>query len=49
VGNYYKYIATYTDDILAFSKDLMKLIEDNKRDYVLKGVGIPAYYLGGNI
>ena len=41
VGDYYEYIATYVDDILAFSKDPMSLIEEIKKDYVLKGVGIP--------
>jgi hypothetical protein len=45
----YKYIATYVDDILAFSKDQMKLIQEVKKDYVLKGIGTPEYYLGGNV
>jgi hypothetical protein len=49
VGDYYEYIATYVDDILAFSKDPMTLIEEVKKDYVLKGVGIPEYYLGRNM
>ena len=49
MGDHYDYIATYVDDILAFSKDPMKLIEIIKTDYVLKGVGIPEYYLGGNV
>jgi hypothetical protein len=40
-GNYYEYIATYVDDILVFSKSPMKLIEEIKKDYILKGVGIP--------
>ena len=43
-GNYYEYIATYVNDILAFSKSPMKLIEEIKKDYVLKGVGIPEYF-----
>jgi hypothetical protein len=49
VDDYYEYIATYVDDLLAFSKDPMKLIEIIKTDYVLKGVGVPEYYLGGNV
>ena len=49
VGDYYEYIATYVDDILAFSKDPMKLIGTIKEDYVLKGVGIPEYYGGWNV
>ena len=48
-GDYYEYIATYVDDIIAFSKSPMKLIEEIKEDYVLQGVGIPEYYLGGNV
>ena len=27
----------------------MALIEEIKKDYVLKGVGIPEYYLEGNV
>jgi hypothetical protein len=46
---HYEYIATYVDDILAFSKDPMKLIQEVKKDYVLKGIGTPEYYLGGNV
>jgi hypothetical protein len=49
VGDYYEYIATYVDDLLAFSKNPMALIEEVKKDYVLKGVGMPEYYLGGNV
>ena len=49
MDGYYEYIATYVDDILAFSKSPMKLIEIIKQDYVLKGVGVPEYYLGGNV
>jgi hypothetical protein len=47
---YYEYIATYVDDLLAFSKEPMKLIQTVKEDYILKGVDrIPEYYLGGNV
>jgi Reverse transcriptase (RNA-dependent DNA polymerase) len=44
----YEYIASYVDDIIAISKDPMKLIEKLKETYSLKGVGTPEYYLGGN-
>jgi hypothetical protein len=40
---------TYVDAILAFSKDPMTLIQEVKKDYVLKGIGTPEYYLGGNV
>ena len=46
---YYKYIATYVDDLLIMSKEAMTLIEEFKKTYVLKGVGVPEYYLGGNV
>jgi hypothetical protein len=47
--DHYEYLATYVDDILAFSREPMKIIEDVKRCYSLKGVGAPEYYLGGSI
>ncbi len=48
-GTHYVYIATYVDDILSFSCDPMAVIETIKADYVLKGIGTPEYYHGGNI
>jgi Reverse transcriptase (RNA-dependent DNA polymerase) len=49
VGTHYEYIARYVDDLLVFSKDPMAVMEIIKQDYLLKGVGVPEYYLGGNI
>jgi len=46
-GTYHEYLATYVDDILIFSKEPMKIIEELKTQYTLKGVGEPQYYLGG--
>ena len=48
-GDHYEYLATYVDDILVFSRDPMPVIEELKKTYILKGVGIPEYYLGGDI
>ena len=48
MGDHYEYVATYVDDILAFSKDPMSIIEEIKKEYMLKGVGKREYYLGGN-
>ena len=45
----YEYIGCYVDDIIAFSKDPMAIIEDLRKDYILKGVGKPEYYLGGDV
>jgi hypothetical protein len=46
---HYKYIANYVDDVISFSKNPMSVIEELKQDYMLKGVGEPEYYLGGNV
>ena len=48
-GSHYEMIATYVDDLLVFSKDPMSIINELKKTYVLKGVGEPEYYLGGNV
>ena len=48
-GSHYEMIATYVDDLLVFSKNPMKIIEELKKVYTLKGVGEPEYYLGGNV
>jgi hypothetical protein len=48
-GAHYEYIATFVDDVLSFSRDPMKVIAELKRDYVLKGIGKPEYYLGGDV
>jgi hypothetical protein len=48
-GTHYEYIATYVDDVLAFGKNPMATIDELKNDYILKGVGRPEYYLGGNV
>ena len=47
-GDHYEYIVTYVDDILAWSKDPMSIMKQLEEIYILKGVGIPEYYLGGN-
>ena len=48
-GTHYEYIATYVDDVLVFSKDPISVIEELRKDYILKGVGQPRYYLGGDV
>ena len=42
-------MATYVDDLLVWSKDPMAVIKILEEDYILKGVGVPEYYLGGNM
>ena len=49
-GTHYEYIATWVDDLLIMSKDPMPIIKELETEYkVLKGVGVPEYYLGGDI
>ena len=48
-GEWYEYLATYVDDVLVWSKEPMKVIEELKKTYIMKGVGIPSYYLGGDV
>ena len=48
-NKWYEYIATYVDDVLVFSKDPMVIIRELQTDYILKGIGVPRYYLGGDI
>ena len=48
-GKWYENLATYVDDVLVWSKDPMKVIEELKKTYIMKGVGIPSYYLGGDV
>ena len=43
--DHYEYLATYVDDILAFSKDPMAIINDIQSSYMMKGIGVPEYYL----
>jgi hypothetical protein len=48
-GDHYEYLAMYVDDILLVSRDPMKVIEELKKDYILKGVGEPMFYLGADV
>jgi hypothetical protein len=49
MSSHYEYIATYVGDILTWSKDPMAVIKALEKTYLLKSVGIPEYYLGGNV
>jgi hypothetical protein len=44
----YEYIAKDVNDILIWSKDPMSVIKALEKTYMLKSVGIPEHYLGGN-
>ena len=47
-GDHYEYVAKYVDDILAFSRDPMSIIKEVHKDFMLKGIGKPEYYLGSD-
>jgi hypothetical protein len=47
--SHFEYVATYVDDILISCKDPMAVIKSLEKIYLLKNVGIPEYYLGGNV
>ena len=47
--DHYEYIATYVDDLMIASKDPQKIIDYLEKEYTLKGVGEPQYYLGGDV
>ena len=45
----YEYLASYVDDIIVVSHDPPTVMEQIKDTYILKGVGQPDYYLGGDV
>lgn len=49
MGDHYKYLSTYVEDILVWTKDLLITINQLKEEYILKGVGKPEFFLGGNV
>ena len=49
MGDHYEYLASYVDDILVWSKDPVTFMKTLQEEYILKGVGIPEYYLGGDV
>ena len=48
-GTHYEYIARFVDDVIAFSKDPMAIMKELEKNYIMKGVGKPQYYLGGDV
>ena len=47
-GDHYEFIARFVDDV-SFSKDPISVMNELKKTYVMKAVGTPEYYLGGNV
>jgi hypothetical protein len=49
LNDHYEYIARFVDDVIAFSKDPMAIMKELEKNYIMKGVGKPQYYLGGDV
>ena len=46
---HYEYIATYVADAISYSKDPMAVIKILKKEYILKDIKAPEYYLEGDV
>ena len=44
-----EHVARFVDDVIAFAKDPMRIMEELKKTYTMKGVGKPQHYLGGDV
>ena len=48
-SDHWEYIGVYVDDLLIMSKDTDAIIKTLEKEYTLKGVGFPKYYLGADM
>src|SRR5687768_560198 len=48
-ADHYEFIARFVGDVISFSKDPLSIMNELKKTYVMKAVGTPEYYLGGNV
>ena len=46
---HYEYLARFVDDVIAFAKDPLSIMKELEQTFVMKGVGAPRYYLGGDV
>ena len=46
---HYEYCARFVDDVIAFAKDPLSIMKDLEKRFLMKGVGAPRYYLGGDV
>ena len=42
-------VATYIDDLLIASRNPESIVKAMEERDILKGVGVPSYYLGGDV
>lgn len=48
-GDHYEYVATFVNNLKVFLRDCETIIKEIQKDYILKEIGTPEYYLGGNV
>jgi hypothetical protein len=49
MGDHYEYICVWVDDMLIASKNPKAIVDELSKEYTLKGVGPPKYYLGADM
>ncbi|HEY9706866.1 MAG TPA: reverse transcriptase domain-containing protein, partial [Oculatellaceae cyanobacterium] len=47
--DHWEYICVWVDDMLIISKDTDSILKELEKEYTLKGVGEPKYYLGADM
>ena len=47
--DHWDYVCVWVDDMLIISKDPDSILDILKKEYTLKGVGEPKYYLGADM
>ena len=48
-GTHHEYIACFVDNGIAVSKDPKAVIKELEKNYIMKGVGKPKHYVGGDV
>ena len=48
-GDHYEYMGVYVDDLMIASKHPEDIIMEIEHYYILKGVGVPEFYLGADV
>ncbi len=48
-GTHYEYFCVYVDAVIFIAKDPMKYIRIIEYDYQVKAIGVPEFYMGGNM
>ena len=46
LGSHYEYLFCYVDDLLIASKNPKAIMDELRKAYAFKDIGLPDYYLG---